>query len=244
MASPFIDLFSGHSEFYAAARPTYPEQVLRELVDLAPGRERAWDAGTGNGQAARALAAHFAHVHATDASAAQIASAQPHPGITFAAEPAERCSLPDRSCDLIVSAQAMHWFDMPAFTAEVRRLLRPGGVVAAIGYGWWYVDPEIDAIVAVLLKALEPHWLPGNWLLINGYRELQLPGEEVRLAPAAIHLAWQRRQLEDYISSWSVVQRLGPEVADHCFAQLRAAWPDGQPRHVTMPVVSRAARLG
>jgi SAM-dependent methyltransferase len=240
----FTDLFSGHASHYAAARPTYPERVIDELASLAPGRAQALDVGTGNGQSALLLADRFDHVHATDASAAQIGEALPHERVHYAVEPAEQCSLADASCDLILAAQAAHWFDPDRFGAEVRRLLKPGGIVAAIGYGWWYVDPQVDAIFGErLLKPIEPCWLAGNWLLIDGYRDLRLPGQEVRLTPAAIHLAWERRDVEAYVLSWSVVQKLGTEVTAEAFAALRAIWPDGQKRHVTMPIVSRVHRL-
>jgi SAM-dependent methyltransferase len=240
----FPDLFSGHASLYATARPTYPERVIAEVAGLAPGRTQAWDVGTGNGQSALLLARNFDRVHATDASAAQIEEAFPHERVRYAVEPAEQCSLPDGSCDLILAAQAAHWFDPDRFGAEVQRVAQPGGIVAAIGYGWWFVDPEVDAIVGErLLKPVEPHWLPGNWLLVDGYRDLRLPGEEVRLTPAAIHLAWERHDVETYVLSWSVVQKLGAAVTADAFAALRAIWPDGQKRHVTMPIVSRVHRL-
>ena len=240
----FTDLFSGHASLYATARPTYPERVIAELASLAPGRAQALDVGTGNGQSALLLARNFDRVHATDASAAQIAEAFPHERVRYAVEPAEQSGLPDGSCDLILAAQAAHWFDPERFCAEVRRLLRPGGILAAIGYGWWYVDPQVDAIIGErLLKPVEPHWLPGNWMLVDGYRDLQLPGEEVRLTPAAIHLAWERQDVEAYVLSWSVVQKLGADVTAEAFAALREVWPDGQKRHVTMPIVSRVHRL-
>src|SRR5207244_3658866 len=147
----------------------------------------AWDAGTGNGQAARQLARHFERVHATDASTQQIALAELHPQVEFVAEPAERCSLPAASCDLVLAAQALHWFNLDTFYAEVRRVLRPGGLVAAIGYAWFYVDPVVDEIVGRgILKPLGHKWAAGNWLLIDGYRALAMPGEEVRLTPCAI----------------------------------------------------------
>lgn len=240
----FTDLFSGHAPLYAASRPTYPERVVADLASLAPSRVQAMDVGTGNGQSALLLARHFDQVHATDASAAQIAEAFPHERVRYAVEPAEQSSLPDASCDLILAAQAAHWFDPDRFGAEARRVLKPGGIVAAIGYGWWYVDPEVDAIICeLLLERIEPHWLPGNWLLIDGYRDLRLPGEEVRLTPSAIHLAWERRDLEAYVLSWSVIQKLGTHVTANAFAALRDVWPDGQKRHITMPIVSRVHRL-
>jgi SAM-dependent methyltransferase len=204
----------------------------------------AWDAGTGNGQAARLLADHFRRVHATDASAEQIAQAEPHPQIDFAAEPAERCSLADGSCDLVLAATSLHWFDLDGFYAEVRRVLRPGGVLAAIGYGWFYVDPVVDQIVArTLLKPLKPLWAAANLLLLDGYRTIPFPGEEVRVTTYAMHLAWTREQLEDYVSSWSAVQRAGPQLVETASAELSKVWPDNQERHIFMPITTRAARL-
>jgi SAM-dependent methyltransferase len=239
----FPDHFSGHAPLYAASRPTYPPSLIGEIAALAPGRAQAWDVGTGNGQSALLLAEHFASVFASDASASQIAEAKPLERVIYAVEPAERCSLSNASCDLILAAQCFHWFDHPSFYEEAQRVLRPGGLLAVIGYGWWYVDEEIDAIVATLLKRLEPHWLAGNWMLIDGYRGVALPGTEVRLPPAAMHLRWQRTEIEAYVRSWSVIQRLGEEVTADAFARLREVWPDGETRHVVMPLVSRAARL-
>jgi SAM-dependent methyltransferase len=244
VTASFPDLFSGHAALYARARPTYPESLIAELAALAPSTGQAWDAGTGNGQAAQLLADRFGRVHATDASADQIAEAEPHPRIDFAVESAESCSLSDGSCDLVLAAQALHWFDLDLFYAEARRVLRPGGLLAAIGYGWFYVDPVVDEIVErTLLKPLEPLWAAGNWLLIDGYRTISMPGDEVRLTPCAIHLAWNREQLEAYVGTWSAVRRSEPTLLPQAFAEIAGVWPDDRPRHVTMPVVTRAARL-
>lgn len=243
-ATSFSDLFSDHAALYARARPSYPESLIGELAALARGRKLAWDAGTGNGQAARLLAQHFERVYGTDASAEQIAQAEPHPRIDFVAEPAEDCSLSNAICDLVLVAQALHWFDLDRFYGEVLRVLRPGGLLAAVGYGWFYVDPVVDEIVGrTLLKPLEPLWAAGNRLLIDGYRTIPFPGQEVWLTPCAIHLGWTREQLEAYVSSWSAVQRCEPAVVSAAFEELVRVWPGDQPRHVVMPVVTRAARL-
>jgi SAM-dependent methyltransferase len=144
----------------------------------------------------------------------------------------------------VLAANALHWFDRSGFYAEVRRILRPGGVLAAIGYGWFYVDPVVDEIVGrALLKPLEPVWAGANLLLLDGYRTIDFPGEEIRLTPCAIHLAWTRDQLEDYVKSWSAVQRAGPGLADAAFAELATVWSAGEQRHIYMPVIGRAARL-
>lgn len=87
----------------------------------------------GNGQAAEALAPHFKSVHATDASAKQIAEARPIANIRYAVEPADLCSLKNNSADLVTVAQALHWFAHDNFYAEVKRVLKPGGIFAAWG---------------------------------------------------------------------------------------------------------------
>lgn len=190
------------------------------------------------------LAQHFARVHATDPSAGQIGEAAPHERINFAVEPAESCSLSDASCDLVLAATALHWFDHPRFFAEAKRVLRPGGLLAAIGYDWFYVDPQVDALIgARLLKPLAPYWAAQNWLLIDAYRTLEFPGEEVRLTPSAIHLRWTREQLEAYVRSWSAVQRLGEDTTRPAFAELAALWPNDERRPVVMPMLTRCARL-
>ena len=116
--SGFKDHFSGHASEYAQHRPAYPDTLVQWLADTSPARDQAWDAGTGNGQAAVALAQYFQAVLATDASVQQVDQAADHPGVVFKVEVAEDCSLPDRSTDLVTVGQALHWFEW-----EIPRLL-------------------------------------------------------------------------------------------------------------------------
>jgi hypothetical protein len=67
----FKDHFSKQAEDYAKFRPRYPHELFEYLGTLAPSRQLAWDCGTGNEQAAIALAAVFDHGIATDASEKQ-----------------------------------------------------------------------------------------------------------------------------------------------------------------------------
>ena len=68
--------FSPLAETYARARPRYPDELYAWISSQVPRRELAWDAATGNGQAAVGLARHFARVVATDISPGQIAHAE------------------------------------------------------------------------------------------------------------------------------------------------------------------------
>ena len=76
--------FAEQSWSYASARPRYPMDLFRWISGQCESHRNAWDCATGNGQAAVALADYFAHVDATDISAAQIACALPHSGIGLA----------------------------------------------------------------------------------------------------------------------------------------------------------------
>ena len=60
----FKDNFSSQSANYVAYRPSYPEKLFRFLAGECPQCKLAWDAGTGNGQAAQKLSLHFEEVYA------------------------------------------------------------------------------------------------------------------------------------------------------------------------------------
>ena len=127
----FEDHFSKQAETYAQYRPQYPDEIYAYLASVSPGLSLAWDCGTGNGQAAVGLAKHFDQVYATDASAEQISRAYQNEKVDYHVEPAEHVSLHDSSTDLVTVAVAIHWFNFDEFYREVKRVLKPNGVIAA-----------------------------------------------------------------------------------------------------------------
>ena len=245
----FKDHFSGHAGIYRAARPTYPDALFDWLGAQAPARTLAWDAGCGNGQASVALAARFARVHATDPSATQIASAELRPNIDYRVEPAEQCSLADASADLVTVAQAMHWFDLARFHAEVRRVLKPDGVFAAWTYADCHVDPAIDAVKDRLYVDLTgPYWPPERVHVENGYRDLPFPFEQLAAPPFVMRMHWNAPQFLAYLRSWSATQRYvkerGEDPVTLIEADLRAAWGDASvPRAVNWQFQLRCGRI-
>ncbi len=227
----FKDHFSGHAGIYREARPTYPDALFDWLVAQAPARTLAWDAGCGNGQASVALAARWMRVHATDPSATQIASAEARPNIDYRVEPAEQCSLADASADLVTVAQALHWFDLARFHAEVRRVLKPGGVFAAWAYADCRVDPAIDALKDRLYIDLTgPYWPAERVHVESGYRGLPFPFEALAAPAFAMCMQWDVGQFLAYLRSWSATQRYlkdrGEDPVARVEADLRAAWGD------------------
>src|SRR5256885_7063174 len=111
----FKDHFSKQAADYAKFRPRYPQKLFEYLGSIAPNRGLAWDCGTGNGQAAVGLATVFDHVIATDASEKQIANAQPHEHVEYRVAAAENSGNKSGTVDLIMVAQALHWFDLHHF---------------------------------------------------------------------------------------------------------------------------------
>lgn len=246
-APAFKDHFSGHAASYARARPTYPRALFARLAALAPGRARAWDAGTGSGQAAVALAAHFDAVVATDPSAAQIASAARHHRVTYAVAMAESSGLADASCDLVTVAQALHWFDVPRFWDEACRVLRPGGIVAAWAYARLRATPAVEAVVDALEDEVRPWWPPERALVDTGYATLPFPFEVVPLDTPPMTVRWTRDALLDYLRTWSAVRRHaaahGRDAVDAIEAPLAAAWGRAARRTIRWPLVVRVGRV-
>jgi SAM-dependent methyltransferase len=195
------------------------------------------------------LAEFFECIDATDASAEQIAHAQAHPRVRYKAVPAESSGLGDRSVDLISVAQALHWFDRDRFFSEVRRVARPGALVAVYGYSWFYLTPTIDELTnRWLLQPVESFWSPNNRLLWHGYRTIAFPFEEVTSPCLAIHLTWTLDQLFEYYLTWSAPRRKvaaeGNSFVGEARRAFESAWGEPtQARHVVMPLTVRLGRL-
>ncbi len=251
--STFPDNFSDQAGAYSRHRPRYPAAIFMHVAGHAPATDRVWDCATGNGQAALGLVEHFAEVIATDASAAQLENAVPHPGVTYREAPAEESGLDDASVDLVYVAQALHWFDFDRFYAEVRRVLRPGGLVAATLYQQTEITPEVDVILRRFHDDIVgAHWPPQTKWSHAYYKTIPFPFDEPRKLQAPAGLAaeavWTYADALGYIESWSATQRykraLDKNPVDEIRTDLEAAWgpPDIQ-RAVRWPLVARIGRV-
>ena len=204
----FKDHFSGQAVDYEKYRPRYPRELFAWLAANSSHRDLAVDVATGNGQAAIGLAEFFNEVVATDASAAQLVNAAPKPRVRYLREPAERISLPDSSADLVVSAQAVHWFNWPAFTTEACRVLRPGGLLAFWSYRDFIVQAAIERLVHEFSReVVGPYWPRERRHVEECYRGLALPFPECAAPSFEMRAEWDCESVLGYIGTWSAVQR-------------------------------------
>jgi len=246
----FKDHFSQRAGLYAAYRPLYPDALFEFLAGLTTEHRLALDCGTGNGQAAIGLAAHFDKVVATDPSDAQIRNATPHSRIEYRVAPADASAMPQRSVDLVTAAQALHWFDAESFFVEARRVLTEDGAIAVWGYGDPILDTrELDNILHDFNRGtLETYWPPERALVLNGYKDVDFPFAEVTAPVLELRAQWSLRELAGYLRTWSATMRfLNQHSADPVIQveqALATHW--GNPRGsrlIRWPLYIRAGRL-
>ncbi len=244
-AGSFADHFSAGADSYARFRPRYPDQLFLWLADLCPQQRRVWDCGTGNGQAAVALAEHFVEVIATEPSAAQLARAEQHPRVAYIEGAAEQSPLESDSVDLITVAQAYHWFDHARFLEEARRVAREGAHLAVWSYALCRISDEIDALVdEFYFEEVGEFWPPERRHVEQGYAELPFP-PEVKAPSFEMTAEWDLEHFVGYLSSWSAVKRFresrGQDPIPGVKRRLAEVW--NGPRSVIWPLKVRVGSL-
>ncbi len=245
----FKDHFSKQSQDYARYRPNYPPSLFQWLASLTAAHELAWDVGTGNGQAALALADHYRRVIATDPAEAQLRHAVAHERVTYKVMPAEHSDLGDASVDLVTVAQALHWFEFERFYREVQRVLRPGGVIAVWAYGLNQVSADVDPILGhYYTDVVGSYWPPERRYIDEGYRTVPFPFMEIHAPAFRMEAQWNLHEFVGYLETWSAGQRYrqarGHDPIELARERLCAAWgPAEQSRTVSWPIYLRAGKM-
>ena len=172
---------------YRKARPQYPEGLVATIADWTPaGPVEVLDVGAGTGIGTRALAGALgprAVILAIEPSPAMRQEAEAAAGIIWRDGRAEALPSADGAVDLVFSAQALHWFDRPAFWRECGRVLKPGGAVAILYNNRDWRRDAFAAGYEVLLERYSPGYR-------RDYREFDIAGELGALG-------WTDRVLEE-----------------------------------------------
>ena len=124
--------FTDRTDDYVKYRPSYPKDAIDAILDGLEGRSGsvAADIGAGTGISARLLAERGLSVIAVEPNEGMRDAAEPHPGVVWRDGTAEKTGLEAASVDVVLAAQAFHWFRAEETLREFARILRPGGRLA------------------------------------------------------------------------------------------------------------------
>ena len=244
------DLFSKQAAAYRQYRPEYPKELYEYILQHVKGRESAWDCGTGNGQVAVVLADYFQEVDATDISENQLKNAIEKENVYYLLTRAEHTHFDKDTFDLITVAQALHWFNFETFYQEVRRVAKPGAVLAVWGYGLFRVVPEIDKIIDDFYKNITgPYWDQERRYIDDQYKSIPFPFQqpEEGTKQFTIIKPWTIADLEGYLNTWSAVQHYikerGESPVGALMDQIDGLWPAGEVKDVRFPVFMKLGLL-
>jgi SAM-dependent methyltransferase len=220
------DRFSGFADLYDANRPSPPDALGPLLCSYANIRTpEVIDLGSGTGLSTR-WAAGWARsvvgIEPNDDMRSQ-ADARPVPGVTFLAGVSNSTGLADSSADIVVAVQAMHWMEPASTLAEVTRLLRPGGVFAAIDADWPPVSgvPGAEnawAVVHRRIRVFEARLAIG---LEGSALRASVNDNDPALVDEDLADTHRNRAMPDGVTSWSKSRHLANIAASGHFSLTR-----------------------
>lgn len=127
-----VSRFNDRSTDYVRYRPSYPAAAIDFILEgfAAGNRTVAADVGAGTGISARLLGGRGVRVIAVEPGEAMRRAAAPDPHVAWMAGTAEATGLRSHAVDLVLCAQAFHWFRVTEALTEFARILGPHGRLA------------------------------------------------------------------------------------------------------------------
>lgn len=232
MTNPFLS--ADGAARYAAGRPDVQALFLARVQPFLKGRALGIDVACGTGQCSVALAELVDGVRAFDISPEMLAHARPHSRVQYALAPAETLPLPDHCADVMTAFMAFHWFQRDAFLGEVRRVLKPDGVLALCNSFFAAEMVGRPEFAEVMDRYLERYPMPERDARSFGEAEAQAAGFSFDAQTLSHPVTLNRDQLVAYLLTQSntiTVTDAGRETPDQVAAWLHDALapllPDG-----------------
>jgi SAM-dependent methyltransferase len=235
--------FEGAAGVYESARPGYPADAVRwliEVLDLGPGR-RVVDLAAGTGKLTRALGAGGAEVIAVEPVAAMrrslaavtaptgsTARAGPGGAVSVVAAVAQALPLGDALIDALTVAQGFHWFATVEALTEMHRVIRPGGGLGLV----WNRRDQSDPLQAALTGLMEPLRGATPSYETDEWRRVLAPGD-LFVATGEFHVPWRQpvdvHGVADRVASVSFIAALPPGERGRLLDRVRAVAADVEP---------------
>lgn len=159
--------YAGVADVYTRGRPGYPDEAstwLREVVGLSAGKT-VIEIGAGTGKFLPLLLRSGADVIALEPVEGMRSALESQFDVRTLAGAANNINLPDESVDAVVCAQAFHWFATTEAVAEMRRVLKPGGILGLIWNGRDTSIPWVAAMNRIVdrYEGDAPRYQSGRW---------------------------------------------------------------------------------
>ena len=161
--------FGATSKDYARHRAGFPDSLFERLAKFQIGikDQLIVDLGTGTGSLARGFAKRGCHVVGVDHSDEMLHAARDldsNAGVVveYRSAKAEDTGLPDATYDVVAAGQCWHWFERSRATKEVKRLLKPDGIVVIAHFDWIPLAGNLVRITEELIENHNPDWNMGG----------------------------------------------------------------------------------
>jgi len=234
---------------YTHYRPQYPDVIFDFLQTIVDG-DIAFDCGAGSGQATQGLSQKFKRVIATDLSFELLSKSPKLSNVYYLQSTAEQLPIHTNCINLICIAQAIHWFPLNEFYNEVKRILKPKGIIAAWCYNQAMIESAVDQTINKIYKKMSSSQNPSKerQYLYDHYQNIPFPFKRIETPDFKIEMYWNLFQLLGYISTWPGLleyqKRFGINLLSEAEDELLSAWGDPHVKKIiTWPIYFLLGRV-